>query len=142
MNTARRGAVVPKAMFQQFASAKPRNLPRAKGRTEPKVRGRMNKGEAAYALQLDQRIAAGHVAAWWFEFVTIRLADETHYRPDFLVQLPDGTLELHEVKGRKGETFYATEDGWLKVKLCAEMAPFPVVVVWPNAAGYWQERRV
>lgn len=142
MSRSQRGAVVPKALFHQLAGVKPRNLPRAKGRPEPRVRGRMNKGERAYAAVLEARVASGHVAAWWFEFVTLRLADDTHYRPDFLVQLPDGTLELHEVKGRKGDTFYATEDGWLKVKLAAEVSPFPVAVVWPNVAGDWQERRL
>lgn len=142
MSRSGRGVTVPRAAFHALASAKPRNLPRAKGRQETRVAGRMNKGEAAYAAALDARIAAGHVVAWWFEFLTLRLADDTHYRPDFLVQLPDGTLELHEVKGRKGETFYATEDGWLKIKLTAEVAPFSVVVVWPSAAGHWQERRL
>lgn len=99
----------------------------------------MNKGEASYAAVLDQRIADGHVTAWWFEFITIRLADDTHYRPDFLVMLPDGTLEIHEVKGRKGDSFYATEDSWPKIKIAAEVAPFPVRVVWPDKAGGWRE---
>lgn len=139
MSRSTRGAVVPAHLFQKLASARPRNLPRARGRSEPKVMRRMNKGEAAYAGVLDQRIAAGHVTAWWFEFITLRLADDTHYRPDFLVMLPDGTLEIHEVKGRKGDTFYATEDSWPKIKIAAEVAPFPVRVVWPDRAGGWKE---
>lgn len=117
-----------------------RDLPRARGRHPAKTRDRMNKTEAAYAAVLDQRRAAGHVAAWWFEFLTLRLADATHYRPDFLVLLPDGSLELHEVKGRKGDTFFATEDGWLRLKVAADVSPIPIRVVWPDKAGGWQER--
>lgn len=103
---------------------------------------RMNKGERAYAQLLEQRRADGHVAAWWFEALSWRLADNTHYRGDFLVLLQDGTLELHEVKGRKGESFYAEEDAWLKLKIAAEQMPWPVVVVWPSKAGGFQERRL
>jgi hypothetical protein len=139
MSRTGRGAIVPAHLYQQLASARPRNLPRAKGRAEPKVVQRMNKGERAYADVLDQRIAAGHVVAWWFELVTIRLADSTHYRPDFLVMLPGGELEVHEVKGRKGDSFYATEDSWPKIKIAAEVSPFPIKVVWPDKAGGWRE---
>lgn len=135
-----RGAVVSRALFQQLQSVRPRNLPRAKGRTETRTIRRMNKGEQAYAAVLDERQRQGHVVAWWFEFVTLRLADNTHYRPDFLVMLADGALELHEVKGRKGDTFHATEDGWLKVKITAEQSPFPIRVVWPSRDGHWCER--
>lgn len=119
---------------------RPASLPPAKGRTATRTAQRMNKGEAAYAGHLDALRAAGSVTAWWFEFVTLRLADDTHYRPDFLVLRPDGALELHEVKGRKGESFYATEDAWLKVKWAAEATPFPIRVVWPAKGGGWGER--
>lgn len=139
MSRSSRGAVVPKHLYAQLQQARPRNLPRARGRSEPKVVGRMNKGEQAYSEVLEQRRRDGHVVAWWFELVTIRLADSTHYRPDFLVMLPDGTLEVHEVKGRKGDTFYATEDSWPKIKIAAEVSPFPVRVVWPSRDGGWHE---
>ena len=43
------------------------------------------------------------------------------------------------VKGRKGDSFYATEDSWPKIKIAAEVAPFPVRVVWPDKAGGWRE---
>lgn len=137
-----RPVTVPRHLFQHYAGAKPRNLPRAKGRQEKPATGRMNKGEAAYASELEARVREGHVAAFWFEALTIKLAPDTHYRPDFLVQLPDGTLEIHEVKGRKGDTFYATEDGWLRVKVVAEAFPFVLRVVWPAKGGGWMERVV
>lgn len=130
-----RPATVSRGQFRQFAGAKPRHLPRAKGRKQTPAQGRMNKGEAAYADVLDARIASGHVVAWWFEGITVKLAPSTHYRPDFLVQIASGELEIHEVKGRKGDTFYATEDGWLRVKAVAETFPFTVRVVWPRKGG-------
>jgi hypothetical protein len=139
MSRSPRGAVVPAGLFQRLQSARPRDLPRAKGRSEPRVLQRMNKGEAAYASVLEERRAAGHVVAWWFELLSLRLADSTHYRPDFLVMLADGSLELHEVKGRKGDSFYATEDSWPKIKIAAEVSPFPIRVVWPRRGGGWDE---
>ena len=133
-----------------FASSRPSQLPRAKGRTQSQAAGRMNKGEAAYALILDQRLAAGHIVAWWFELLSIRLADSTHYKPDFLVMLADGTLEIHEVKGRKrgkatsdgtraADTFWVEEDAWAKVKIAAGVSPFPIRIVFPIGDGHWGE---
>ena len=116
-------------------------LPPAKGATKSPEE-RMNKGEQRYAQLLEQRREDGLIAAWWFEACSWRLADNTHYRGDFLVMTTDGALELHEVKGRKGESFYAEEDAWLKLKIAAEQMPWPVVVVWPSKEGHWQERRL
>jgi hypothetical protein len=117
-----------------------RDRPAPKGRTATQTDARMNKGERTYAALLDQRRAAGTVLAWWFELLSIRLADATHYHPDFLVMLADGTLELHEVKGRKRDGFYAEEDSWVKIKITAAQTPFPLRVVWPGKDGLWCER--
>jgi hypothetical protein len=129
----------------QQRGAKPSGeLPKAKGRKRA-AEERMNKGEARYAQILTARQAAGLVSAWWYEGMSWRLADETHYRPDFVVLLPDGTMELHEVKPASredgGDDFGATPEAWVKLKVVAEHAPFPVVVVWQKG-GTWQERRV
>lgn len=122
--------------------------PKAKPKTPEE---RMNKGEREYAQLLDQRRADGHVAAWWYEPMSWRLADQTYFRGDFLVMLPDGSLEMHEVKPRKTkkgpndtriETFHAEDDAWQKTKIAAEQMPWPVVVVYPTKANGWQERRL
>jgi hypothetical protein len=126
---------------KQRSSHDRHDLPTAKGRAKSPA-DRMNKGEQRYAETLETRKAAGLVAAWWFEGISWRLTDNTHYKPDFLVMLADGTLEIHEVKGRSGNTFTATETGWAKVKIVAEQAPFPVRVVWQTKDGHWQEQRV
>jgi len=106
-------------------------------------RNRMNKGEARYAQHLDARIVAGELLWYRFEGVKLRLADDSFYSPDFLVVTATRELELHEVKGRKGESFYAEEDARLKLRFAAESYPFRVIVVWPltrppGAWGQWQ----
>lgn len=125
-----------------------RNLPRTKGRPpRPKTTG-MNKGETAYAAVLDHLLAQGVLAGWWYELLSIRLADNTHYRPDFVVMYADGALELHEVKARKKgvngkpDTFWAEEDAWLKCKVVAEHSPIPLVIVWPRRDGGWERVEV
>lgn len=102
--------------------------------------GVMNKTEARYAQFLDARKADGSVTWWGFEVVKLRLAKRTWLTVDFLVQVADGSFELHEVKGRKGNRYFATEDGKLKAKFAAEQFPFwPFRIVWPAKAGGWDQ---
>lgn len=85
--------------------------------------GVMNRSEAAYAAHLDVLKRCGEVIEYWFEQFTLKLAHDTRYTPDFLVQMPDGELQLHEVKG------HFEDDALVKVKVAAEMFPFRIVVV-------------
>ena len=85
--------------------------------------GQMNNTELAYRGELALRKQRGEVEEFWFEGITLRLAADTRYTPDFLVLLPNGELELHEVKG------FWTDDAWVKTKIAAERFPFRVVVV-------------
>lgn len=128
------------AVYRQATSKHVREtLPRPTGRKRTPSE-RMNKGEQAYATALDAR---PDVAAWWFEGMSWRLADDTRYVPDFVVLLASGEVEWHEVKGRAkgGDDFGVTEVSWAKIKVAAEHAPFPVVIVWPNGVGF-KERRL
>lgn len=77
----------------------------------------MNKTEAAYTQHLHALQLTDKVKAWRFEGVTLRLADRTRYTPDFFVELADGTLELHEVKG------FWRDDARVKFKVAAELFP-------------------
>lgn len=105
--------------------------------------GVMNKTEARYAQHLDALIVAGDVAAWKFESVKIRLAKRTWLTIDFFVWMPDGAVELHEVKGRKGKRYFATEDSKLKVKVAAEEYPrWTVRIVWPAKGGGWDQELI
>lgn len=87
---------------------------RAKGRTQPKRDGSMNKLETAYAAVLEQKRQAGEILWWSFEGIKLRLADRTFYTPDFDVMLPDGELQFHETKGKW------EEDARVKIKVAAE----------------------
>lgn len=106
----------------------------ARGRVARRKPGTMNKTEERYSAVLADRQAAGEIIAWWFERFTFKLADDTRYTPDFMVQLPDGTLEAHETKG------FMEEDAKVKIKVFAEAFPFRCVVVRAKAkrdGGGW-----
>lgn len=104
---------------------------------------RMNKGETAYGLHLRQRADAGEIATFGFEAVRLELADRCTILPDFFVRMKDGSIEFHEVKGRKGETFYCKEDAMIKLKVAARLYPFWTFrIVWPAPGAGWRQREV
>lgn len=67
----------------------------ALGRLKP---GQMNKTETAYRDHLRALKAAGEVLDFRFEAITLKLAQDLRYTPDFFVLKPDGSIEFHEVK--------------------------------------------
>jgi len=104
----------------------------AKGRLK---RGEMNDTEKAYAAHLDKLKESGVVLWWKFEGITFRLADGASYRPDFLVMLHDGTIEVHEVKG------HWEGDAKLKIRVAADIFPFRFLAlqtVPKSRGGGWQ----
>lgn len=98
----------------------------AKGRKPPGV---MNKVEALYAAYLQERKDAGQIADFRYEAVTLKLADNTRYTPDFMVLGADYSVQFHEVKGREGNG----PGGWMddakvKIKVAAHQFPWFVFV--------------
>lgn len=94
---------------------------RARGRHKPGV---MNSTEAAYALVLEARKLAGNDILWYaFEALTLKLATDTRYTPDFFVMRSDGLLECHEVKG------FWEGDALVKIKVAAEKFPFRFLAI-------------
>ncbi len=83
----------------------------------PLARG-MNKTEAIRAEDLELQKRAGYIAEWWYEGWTFKLADDTRYTPDFVIQHPDGMLTAEEIKG-----FYRDD---AKVKARVFVAQFPI----------------
>lgn len=77
-------------------------------------RGVMNKLEARYAAHLEERRMAREIASWRFEEVRLLLAPNTTITPDFWIVLPDGEVQVHEVKG------HWEDDARVKVKVAAE----------------------
>ncbi|HLZ39442.1 MAG TPA: hypothetical protein VKQ11_00675 [Candidatus Sulfotelmatobacter sp.] len=112
---------------------------RAKGRV--RVSKGMNKTEARYEAHLAMRKRLGEVLFYRFEFVTVKIAEDTRYTADFTVMLADGSMELHDCKIiRSGQDRAHIEDDSL-VKMCvAAESPFVVKAVWPLPSGEWGER--
>lgn len=114
--------------------------PTAKQRMQAKGRlpkGEMNATETRYAAHLDELKLAGDVVWWRFEAIKLLLAPITTLTPDFMVQLADGTVELHDVKGAKA---IYEDDAKVKMKVAAKDYPFVFRVVFPKAkkdGGGW-----
>jgi hypothetical protein len=92
----------------------------AKGYTKPGV---MNKVEASYGDLLKLRQIAGEVAWYQYEGITLKLAPDTRYTPDFVVMTSEGFLECHEVKG------FMRDDAHVKLKCAANMFPFKFYLI-------------
>lgn len=97
----------------------------------------MNKLEREYAGILERERLAGKILWWKYEAVKFRLTanDKCFYTPDFLVQIADGTMEVHETKG------HWEDDALLKIKFAAEQFPFRFVAVGKipkkDGGGWW-----
>lgn len=112
-------------------------------------KGERNKTEAAYEAHLEGLKRAGLIDSYEFEGIKLRLADNTHYTPDFLVFAEDGVVEIHDTKGTTSKTRangekvkvpWIEEDAKIKLKVVAERFPFRVFAVFKTAEG-WQKQQ-
>ncbi len=94
-----------------------------RGRGVRRTPGQMNGLEREYAAMLEARRIAGEIAEWHFDAVKLRLAEKTFYSPDFMVMMPDGMIEYHEVKGG-----FIEDDASVKIKVAASKFPFRFVL--------------
>ncbi len=79
-----------------------------------------NKTEQRYIDEiLLPALQAGEIADWRFEELSFRLGPKCHYRPDFLVVLPDGRIRLDEIKGG-----WAEEDALVKFRTAVHQFPW------------------
>lgn len=73
--------------------------------------------EMAQLLDVDQR--AGRIKAWKHEAMTLKLADDTRFTPDFLIEHWERPYyELREVKGER-----SWEDAIIKYRIAKSMYP-------------------
>ncbi len=93
----------------------------AKGKP-PRHTNAMNGTEKAYDTHLTELVNTKAIERYWFHAVNLRLADKCFYQTDFLVQMPDGELVIHEVKG------FMQDTALVKLKVVAESFPFRVIV--------------
>lgn len=99
------------------------------------IPGVMNKTEAEYASHLSLAMKADEIVWYRFEAVTLKLANNTRYTPDFAVELANGEIEMHEVKG------FWRDDARVKIKVAAALFPFRFIAVVKRTAkngGGWE----
>lgn len=114
-------------------------VPSAKGNRTKHVAGEMNKIEGRYASHLEIRKLTGEILEWRFEQMKLCLAKATYLTIDFLVVLPRGVVELHEVKGGHWE-----DDARAKIKMAAQMFPWWTIygVTWDKQIKDWKFERI
>lgn len=101
--------------------------------------GEMNNSEKAYAGTLEGRILTGEIICYWFEQWTFKLAVDCRLTPDFMLMLPTGELQVHDVKG------FMTDDALVKLKVMAEKFPFDVFTAKKLAkkdGGGWEIKQI
>lgn len=85
---------------------------------KPKRRRGMNKLEAEYAAKLEADQRAGRIKWFAFEAITLKLADDCRYTPDFALLHLDGRLEFRETKG------WWRDDAKVKIRVAVRMFPW------------------
>jgi len=94
--------------------------------------GVMNGTETKYAGLLEMRKRAGEITDYIFESVTLKIAQDCRYTPDFMVVNKDLEIEFHEVKG------FWQDDAKVKIKVAAAKFPFRFVAI-KLEKGQWKE---
>lgn len=135
------------ATMQQRAPVAPKCKLPAKGQRRRHVPGEMNKTEARFLAEYIQpRIHLGEFVDYWFEEWKFKLAKDTYYSPDFVIQRADGHLFLVDVKGTtrikrkdgsKAERAYAEDDALVKIKVMPLRFPFPIFIAYRSKSGEW-----
>lgn len=118
------------------------------GRGRRRVPGEMNKTEAAYAVHLESLRRQGLIEWFNYEGIKLKLADKTFYTPDFAVMMPDGMIELHDVKGttkdkvtKESKPFVHDDGSTIKIKIAASIYPLQFATVWLDKLEGWKQIR-
>ena len=112
----------------------------------------MNKTEARYEREVLMPLkVSGAIIRYGFEDHTFKLGPDLRYTPDFSVQLPDGEMEMHEVKAgaskkdsdgvRIADKPRIEDDAKVKIIVAAEQLPYTFKLAWfDKTVGEWKER--
>jgi len=132
------GSIVPVADVQRKTDL------RARGRVRKRA-GEMNRTEAAFVEELKRMQTVGEIVWWRWDCLTLRMADRTHYHPDFAVLYADGLLRLIDTKGcttKDGKYKpFCEEDATLKMKIVADQFPIVIAIAYrlpKKAGGGWR----
>lgn len=77
----------------------------------------MNKTERAHAITLEAQRRDGRIRSWRYEAVTLKLAPDCRFTPDFVVVENDGSIRCDEVKG------FWRDDAKVKIRVAARLFP-------------------
>jgi len=96
--------------------------------------------EARYADHLNMLKAAGQVAEWRYEPMSLRIAEVegrgASYKPDFALVTPSRVLEFHEVKG--SWSMKNARDSRVRLKVAADRYPWFVFKAVMRVKGAWE----
>jgi hypothetical protein len=123
--------VSPKAAKPAEEPQTPLQRMQALGRLK---QGEMNGTEKAYDALLNERRYRGEIVWYAFEAITFVLPGGVRYTPDFIVQLANGELEAHEVKG------HWVDDARQKIKIAQGTFPLRFIAIRKKAkkdGGGW-----
>lgn len=96
-------------------------------------RGVPNKLEASWMATLQARLLAGKIKAFYFEAITLQLADGVRYTPDFFIIHNDNSVEINETKG------FMREDARVKLRVAANTYRHwkVLLIQWDRKAKNW-----
>lgn len=100
----------------------------------PRIQRGMNGTEAEYLRQLG---ANSDIERIYFNKITLKLADDTRYTPDFVCVHKDGAISAHEVKGG-----FVRDDAKVKFKVACEMYPLFRWVWAQKVKGVWAKEEL
>jgi hypothetical protein len=83
----------------------------------PKAARTMNKTEGRRAVELNALLRAGDIQSWAYEAITLKLAEDCRYTPDFFVVETSGRIRFEETKG------FWRDDARVKIKVAAKQFP-------------------
>ena len=102
----------------------------------PQPPGTMNKTEEKFAAELLAQLKAGEILDYGFETVKLRLAQRTHYTPDFHVVDAAGEFHFYEIKG------HWEDDARVKIKVAAEKYWFWHFWAVKRKGGEWLHEHI
>jgi hypothetical protein len=125
----------------------------AKGFQRGKKVGK-NKLEQEYEGILALRVRMQEIQEFAYEAITLKIADDTRYTPDFFVVANDDVMECHEVKAGmlkkiekdgvlvRTEVVPMSEDASrVKIRVAAEKFPFRFVLAY-KYKGEWHRKEI
>ena len=99
-----------------------------------------SKLEARYHQYISCLLFTRTIRRAWYHPVTFLLPGGVKYTPDFLLEMPDGALELHECKGSL--KMKNVRDSLTRLRLVAGLHPWVTCKVIQRIKGQWVEREV